>query len=70
MFWIASILQNVSTFQARNEDFSWETGWGEDAYLKNPDEIINNDIIGHASAEDRRFLGGSGDMFPQKTFEI
>ena len=27
-------------------------------------------MIDHASAEDTRLLGGSGDMLPQKMFEI
>ena len=38
--------------------------------MKNWDQKINLVMIDHASAEDTRLLGGSGDMLPQKMFEI
>ena len=38
--------------------------------LKNRDQIINVGMVGHASAEDTRVLGGSGGILPRKYFEI
>ena len=41
-------------------------GGGGGAYLKNRDQIINVGMIGHESAEDIKFLGGSGGMLRRK----
>ena len=42
------------------------------AYLKNGVQIINVGMLGHASAEDTRLLGGPGACFLRKIlkFEI
>ena len=51
--------------------FIGEGGW-VGAHLNNRDQVNNVGMIGHASVEDTRLLGGSrsGDNVPQNNFEI
>ena len=37
---------------------------------KNPDQIVNVRIMGHASAENKRLLEEPGGVVTQKNFEI
>ena len=59
--------QNTRTFFYRRYDVQQahsQSFWWGSAYVKNPDQIINVGMIGHANSEDTGILGGSGSMLP------
>ena len=57
--------QNTASFFVARIFMGGGGGREGGAYLvKNWDQKINLVMIGHASAEDTRLLGGSGDMLP------
>ena len=54
-FYFRKLLKYVQfTSHARSQDFSWGGGGGGGAYLKDRDQIINVEMICHASSEDTR----------------
>ena len=57
------------TNEARSRDFSGGEGGGDLGRRGNRDQIINVAmVIGHASSEDAKILGGSEGMLSQKNF--